>query len=303
MNIPKWLLKIKVKNLSKKRDVQGLINILDKEHSYWPVQNALSELGETALMSLIIAIKDNKNNEDIVRNACCILGSLRNKRAVDPLIAVLNDVKRDYHTRSAACESLGAIGDMRAFQPLYNVRISSKNEEYLREEAKRACDRLNKTRKREDEARKKEKERIIAEKRKEYKKIRDGGEKICIWCGERSELWKNTVCLKCTSVLVDDMDKVIILIDRDDPTVPRVVYKALFNRMRSYSIEARLSYFKKLAGKIPRTEEIFKNIITELKETLKSEEKLMDHHDYFAVAGESVSYIRGVLAQLESRDW
>ncbi len=75
---------------------------------------ALSEIGEPAVESLLALLKD----EDAIVRAYSAgaLGATRSERAVAPLIDLLND--GDSYVRRTAAEALGRIGSAQAVQPL-----------------------------------------------------------------------------------------------------------------------------------------------------------------------------------------
>jgi HEAT repeat protein len=80
----------------------------------WTLIEILGKIGEPAVMPLIDSLKSK--SKDVVKLASRILGDIKDKRAVVPLIQLLD--KEDFNTRGYACESLGKIGDTTAFTQL-----------------------------------------------------------------------------------------------------------------------------------------------------------------------------------------
>ena len=80
--------------------------------------HTLSELGATAVEPLIDAFHDSKS-EYLQSGAVEALIQIRDKKAVEPLIAVLKDEAPII--RAAAAEALGLIEDKRALEPLIAV--------------------------------------------------------------------------------------------------------------------------------------------------------------------------------------
>ncbi|NJL54559.1 NACHT domain-containing protein [bacterium] len=79
-----------------------------------------------------IALERLKNKGQEAANACGVLGTLRVKRAIDPLIHALEDA--DKRVRSRAATALGEIGDARAVAPLIHA-LSDANWNVQREVA------------------------------------------------------------------------------------------------------------------------------------------------------------------------
>ncbi len=95
--------------------------------------------GEDALRALMIAVEDS--NEDLIvrGRAAQMLGKMRDRRAVDPLITALD--ARGYQTPIHAAEALGRLGDARAIEPLLNM-LDTHDNEGARKAANKALDRL-----------------------------------------------------------------------------------------------------------------------------------------------------------------
>jgi len=93
--------------------VPYLLDKLDTQDAreMWTLIEILGKIGEPAVLPLIDSLKSN--NKDVVKLSSRILGDIKDKRAVPPLIGLLN--KDDFNTRGYACESLGKIGDTTAF--------------------------------------------------------------------------------------------------------------------------------------------------------------------------------------------
>jgi HEAT repeat protein len=73
------------------------------------ISGILSQIGEPALKSTLTLLQDK--NEDIRAIAAGILGSMRDQRAVDPLIRGMKD--KSPKVRQSAIQGLVAIGDLR----------------------------------------------------------------------------------------------------------------------------------------------------------------------------------------------
>jgi bilin biosynthesis protein len=105
-----------VEKMEKKRDVDGLIEILRRDN--WTHKRkaaaALERIGAPAVEALIIALEDE--NRYVRRMAALILGTIKDRRAVEPLIKALKD--RDTNVRRYAADSLGKLKDKRAIEPL-----------------------------------------------------------------------------------------------------------------------------------------------------------------------------------------
>lgn len=74
------------------------------------------EIGELAVIPLIVTLKDEESNEEVRQGAVEVLGQIGDSRAVKPLIAALKDENKDVRTNAA--KALGQIGDVQAVQPL-----------------------------------------------------------------------------------------------------------------------------------------------------------------------------------------
>ncbi len=95
--------------------------------------------GEDALRALMVAVEDS--NEDLIvrGRAAQMLGTMRDTRAVDPLITALD--ARGYQTPIHAAEALGRLGDSRAIKPLLNM-LDTHDNEGARKAANKALDKL-----------------------------------------------------------------------------------------------------------------------------------------------------------------
>lgn len=79
--------------------------------------NALIDIGEPAVSSLIEALKDE--NPQVRSYAALALGEIRDKKAVEPLMEILDDPSPE--VRRNAAYSLGEIGDIKAVEPLIEL--------------------------------------------------------------------------------------------------------------------------------------------------------------------------------------
>lgn len=89
--------------------------------------NALIDIGEPAVSSLIEALKDE--NPQVRSFAAIALGEIRDKKAVEPLIEVLDDPSPE--VRMNAAYSLGEIEDVKAVEPLIKL-LKDENGEVVR---------------------------------------------------------------------------------------------------------------------------------------------------------------------------
>ncbi|MBU7037577.1 MAG: HEAT repeat domain-containing protein [Theionarchaea archaeon] len=105
-----------IHKMEKKKDIDGLIEALKRDD--WTLRRkaaaALERIGAPAVGALTIALEDE--NRFVRRMAALILGTLRDRRAVEPLISALRD--DDTAVRRHAAESLGKLKDKRAIEPL-----------------------------------------------------------------------------------------------------------------------------------------------------------------------------------------
>ena len=108
----------KVETLKARKDIKGLIKALRYRKDEGVRQAAAESLGKIkdrrAVEPLIAALKDESFS---VRQAAAeALGKIKDRRAVEPLSAALKDAEGP--VRLAAAESLGKIKDRRAVEPL-----------------------------------------------------------------------------------------------------------------------------------------------------------------------------------------
>jgi len=79
--------------------------------------------GDQAVRALMLTV-ENEHEDLIVRGrAALMLGKIRDRRAVDPLIRALD--APGYQTPMFAAEALGKIGDTRAIEPLIMLAAAS----------------------------------------------------------------------------------------------------------------------------------------------------------------------------------
>lgn len=83
---------------------------------------SLSQIWELSLLSELVS-----NDKSVRQDAAARLGSLGDKRAVDPLLATLKD--SDLDVRAAAITALGQIGDPKVIQALSNALRSAYSDE------------------------------------------------------------------------------------------------------------------------------------------------------------------------------
>jgi HEAT repeat protein len=100
------------------RAIQPLIDFIKQRgSSTWNAMQALARFGDASVEPLIATI-----NNDVPRvraDVIWVLGSIRNSRAVDPLINALKD--KDRFVRKCAAEALMRIKDVKALAPLIAV--------------------------------------------------------------------------------------------------------------------------------------------------------------------------------------
>lgn len=121
--------------------------------------------------------------------------------------------------------------------------------------------------------------------------------------GKNSKLWMDCVCLDCGKLLQEE-EMVINSIQRtvNIDEIPTIVLDSLITKVADgLTLESKLTSLKKIALILPKKHKATDRIIFELNKILKSEKKLMDHHDYWASAAEAVRYIEDLLSQLKSR--
>ena len=81
--------------------------------------NALGNMGELAVSAVEPLIAACDDEDLFVRRAAYdALGKIRDRRALDTLIAALEDDRNEKNNRCAAIEALGKLGDVRAVMPL-----------------------------------------------------------------------------------------------------------------------------------------------------------------------------------------
>ena len=108
--------------------IHSLIAALDSELRE-KVSEVLKEVGEPAVMPLIGALSGD--DEPIIWEVSTILGEIRDKRAVKPLITLLLDgSKDDYKRGDYVAVALGRIGDAGAVKPFIQL-VSKHNEDLL----------------------------------------------------------------------------------------------------------------------------------------------------------------------------
>ncbi|NWF76283.1 MAG: HEAT repeat domain-containing protein [Nitrospirae bacterium] len=109
------------------RAVEPLIQIINGKQVRLKesAMNALSEIGEPAVDSLISIIK-SQNNFTAKINAVIILGNIKSTKAVEPIInTLLLDAydNKSWMFRAEAIRALAKIGDQRAIEPL-NIMLN-----------------------------------------------------------------------------------------------------------------------------------------------------------------------------------
>ena len=124
------------------RAVKPLISILRHPNRDLSskANNSLVEIGEKTFKSLNKILNDEK--WPIRCDAICVLGWLRDVRAVEPFIDALND--ENDAVRSTAAWALGKIGDVRAVEPL--IELLTDDYWLLRKNAVKALGRIGDSR-------------------------------------------------------------------------------------------------------------------------------------------------------------
>lgn len=104
-----------VKQLTKEKDVEGLIKVLDSEDEELrhDAIEALGDLGDSRAVEPLIEWLE-KENSGYLFSVIEALGKIKDPRAVEPLIEIMT-IK---HVRSNAAQALAEIGDSRAIVPL-----------------------------------------------------------------------------------------------------------------------------------------------------------------------------------------
>jgi len=105
---------------------------------------ALRGLGSKAIPVLSSFLKDEEMDVTIRANAALALGDLKNKAAMDALLACLQD--KSSGVRKNAIKSLSKLGDPKAIPPLEEM-AQSENDVGVRGEAQKALEKLKKTKK------------------------------------------------------------------------------------------------------------------------------------------------------------
>jgi|GEM_PF-5771780 len=107
---------VNIRQLIENRDADNLVVLLENGDGEIREQawKGLIELGDSAVDALGKGLKHP--NWEVRWRSAAILGSLKEVRAVQPLIAALKDNNRE--VRTYAAEALGKIGDERAVEPL-----------------------------------------------------------------------------------------------------------------------------------------------------------------------------------------
>lgn len=127
---------------------------------------------------------------------------------------------------------------------------------------------------------------------------------ICNKCKTEihSKLWKECVCLEC-SKLIKNEETVISLIQTSKAIsdIPTKIFELLIDNILKRGIESKIVLLGEIAIELPKSHQTYNRIILELNKILTSEKKLLDHHDYFAAASESVHYVNTILARLEAK--
>ncbi|UCF55770.1 MAG: HEAT repeat domain-containing protein, partial [Deltaproteobacteria bacterium] len=102
--------------IKEERAIELLIAALD--FSYLSV-NALEKIGNLAVGLLISVLEDKNGNKLVKERAILVLGKIKDRQAVEPLIATLKD--KEWKVRRAAIGSLGGMRDSRAVEPLIAI--------------------------------------------------------------------------------------------------------------------------------------------------------------------------------------
>lgn len=128
-----------VEALKAARNTSGLIRLLGNRdfNIQWHAAEALAEIGTDATAPLISVIEHH--SVPVRLGAIEALGTIRDTRAVDPLVHILNH-DTSAEVVSAAAIALGRIGDVRGVEPL--VPALKNPERYIRYSAARALDML-----------------------------------------------------------------------------------------------------------------------------------------------------------------
>lgn len=104
------------------RAVEPLIDALcqsDNEREEEAIEEALVNIGKPAVESIIKALK--QEDIDLRWGLAKVLGNIGDSRAVEPLIEVLKDENEDEQVLREAAIALGKLGDARAVDPLTEV--------------------------------------------------------------------------------------------------------------------------------------------------------------------------------------
>jgi HEAT repeat protein len=94
---------------------------------------------DSRVIEEIIRLLAEEPDDSVRPSAAAALGTIRDRRAVEPLIAALTD--RYGVVRQYAAQSLGLLGDVRAIEPL--KKLLSDPEDAVQEAAQTALNRLH----------------------------------------------------------------------------------------------------------------------------------------------------------------
>lgn len=108
--------------------VEALVATFEDENAglVEKASQALKVAGELAVRQLIVALLSQSNTTR--QWATVTLGEIRDKRAVESLVAILKDKDESYEPREKVAEALGKIGDARAVESL--IQAASQDAEY-----------------------------------------------------------------------------------------------------------------------------------------------------------------------------
>ena len=120
--------------------VPRLLEMLVKTHEYRSqveldaILLALSYLADQRATMPLLDVVEHTDEAHLRSMSVSVLGSLKDSRAVDPLVAILADAENDRQLRSAAGVALGAIGDGQAREPLERILLDEDSHVQLRQQ-------------------------------------------------------------------------------------------------------------------------------------------------------------------------
>lgn len=113
-----------LKNIKSPDAIEVLIRAFNHCNVGEDAARALVEIGEPAVVPLIVALKDS--HADVRQFSAMALAEIKDPRAIEPLILALKD--NDFSVRLAAAKALGEMHELRAIKPLIDtLKVDTSN--------------------------------------------------------------------------------------------------------------------------------------------------------------------------------